>query len=140
MTDTYDDVDDLDKLDGGAGLAGVDRRDLAGLPGLSRRPAARRGPGAVPAAIPLANSRSEVLGELRDGVEVHVGWITPFLATVVAFVAPRYGKRLVADFQVRKMLTNLFVIAFARVVIASLLGALVNIAAPNDYMHRAWTR
>src|SRR6266511_954674 len=32
-------------------------------------PAARRGPGAVPAAIPLANSRSEVLGELRDGVE-----------------------------------------------------------------------
>ena len=69
---------------------------------------------------------------------VHVGWITPFLATAVAFVALRYGKRLVADFQVRKMLTNLFVIAFATAVIAWLLGALVNIAAPNDYMHRAW--
>jgi hypothetical protein len=71
--------------------------------------------------------------------KVHVGWITPFLATAVAFVALRYGKRLVADFQVRKTLTNLFVIAFATAVIASSLGVLVNIAAPNDYMHRAWT-
>ena len=71
--------------------------------------------------------------------KVHVGWITPFLATAVAFVALRYGKRLVADFRVRKTLTNLFVIAFATAVIASSLGALVNIAAPNDYMHRAWT-
>lgn len=71
--------------------------------------------------------------------KVHVGWITPFLATAVAFVALRYGKRLVADFQVRKTLTNLFVIAFATAVIASSLGALMNIAAPNDYMHRAWT-
>jgi hypothetical protein len=70
---------------------------------------------------------------------VHVGWITPFLTTAVAFVAVRYGKRLVADFQVRKMLTNLFVIAFAAALIAGLLGTLVNIAAPNDYMHRAWS-
>jgi hypothetical protein len=70
---------------------------------------------------------------------VHVGWITPFLATAVAFVAVRYGKRLAADFQVRKMLTNLFVIAFATAIIAWLLGALVNIAAPNDYLHRAWS-
>ncbi len=61
--------------------------------------------------------------------KVHVGWITPFLATAVAFVALCYGKRLVADFQVRKTLTNLFVIAFATAVIASSLGALVNIAA-----------
>jgi len=70
---------------------------------------------------------------------VHVGWITPFLATAVAFVALRYRKRLVADFQVRKMLTNLFVIAFAASIIAFVLGALVNVAAPNDFMHRAWT-
>jgi hypothetical protein len=69
---------------------------------------------------------------------VHVGWITPFLATAVAFVALRYGKRLVADLQVRKMLTNLFVIAFAAAVIAAVLGSLVNVAAPNDFMHRAW--
>jgi hypothetical protein len=70
---------------------------------------------------------------------VHVGWITPFLATSVAFVAVRYGRRLVADLQVRKMLINLFVIAAATGAIAALLGALVNLAAPNDFLHRAWS-
>jgi hypothetical protein len=50
---------------------------------------------------------------------------------------PEVVWELGADFQVRKMLTNLFVIAFAAALIAGLLGALVNIAAPNDYMHRA---
>ena len=70
--------------------------------------------------------------------KMHVGWITPFLATAVAFVALRYGKRLVADVQVRKMLTNLFVIAFAIAMILVVLGSLVNVAAPNDFMHRAY--
>jgi hypothetical protein len=70
--------------------------------------------------------------------KMHVGWITPFLATAVAFVALRYGKRLVADVQVRKMLTNLFVIAFAIAMIVAVLGSMVNVAAPNDFMHRAY--
>ena len=70
--------------------------------------------------------------------KMHVGWITPFLATAVAFVALRYGRRLVADVQVRKMLTNLFVIAFAVAMIAVVLGSLVNMAAPNDFLHRAY--
>src|SRR5262245_56688613 len=69
---------------------------------------------------------------------VHIGWVTPFLATAVAFIAVRYGKRLVADLQVRKMLINLFVIAFAAAIIASVLGTLVSIAAPNDFLHRAY--
>jgi hypothetical protein len=71
--------------------------------------------------------------------KMHVGWMTPFLATAVAFVALRYGKRLRADFQVRKMLTNLLVLAVATAAIAAVLGALVNIAAPNDFLHRAWS-
>jgi hypothetical protein len=70
--------------------------------------------------------------------KMHVGWMTPFLATAVAFVALRYGRRIRADFQVRKMLTNLLVIAVATGAIAAVLGALVNIAAPNDFLHRAW--
>jgi hypothetical protein len=69
---------------------------------------------------------------------LHVGWMTPFLATAVAFVALRYGRRIRADFQVRKMLTNLLVIAVATAAVAAVLGALVNIAAPNDFLHRAW--
>jgi len=70
--------------------------------------------------------------------KMHVGWVTPFLATAVAFVALRYGKRLVADVQVRKMLTNLFVIAFAIAMIVAVLGSMVNVAAPNDFMHRTY--
>ena len=69
---------------------------------------------------------------------MHIAWMTPFLATAVAFVALRYGRRIRADFQVRKMLTNLLVIAVAAGAIAAVLGALVNIAAPNDFLHRAW--
>jgi hypothetical protein len=71
--------------------------------------------------------------------KVHIGWLTPFLATAVGFVALRYGRRLVADVQVRKMLTNLFIIAFATALVAAGLGALVNVTAPNDFMHRAYS-
>jgi hypothetical protein len=56
----------------------------------------------------------------------------------VAFVALRYGRRLVADVQVRKLMTNLFIIAFATALVAAGLGALVNVTAPNDFMHRGW--
>jgi hypothetical protein len=70
--------------------------------------------------------------------KVHIGWLTPFLASAVAFVALRYGRRLVADVQVRKMMTNLFIIAFATALVAAGLGALVNVTAPNDFMHRGW--
>ncbi|HEX8134429.1 MAG TPA: hypothetical protein VF880_13520, partial [Actinomycetes bacterium] len=70
--------------------------------------------------------------------KVHIGWTTPFLATTVAFVAVRYRRRLVADAQVRKVLTVLFILAFAGALVAAGLGAVVNVAAPNDFMHRAW--
>ncbi len=70
--------------------------------------------------------------------KVHIGWLTPFLASAVAFVALRYGRRLVADVQVRKLMTNLFIIAFATALVAAGLGALVNVTAPNDFMHRGW--
>ncbi|HEX9344209.1 MAG TPA: hypothetical protein VF995_11420, partial [Actinomycetota bacterium] len=69
--------------------------------------------------------------------KLHLGWMTPFLATAVAFVALRYGRRVMADPQVRKLLTNVFVLAFATAVIASVLGAIVNVVAPNDFMHRS---
>jgi hypothetical protein len=70
--------------------------------------------------------------------KVHIGWTTPFLATAVAFVALRYRRRLVADRLVRKVMTNLLVIAFVGALAAAVLGAVVNVAAPNDFMHRGW--
>lgn len=68
--------------------------------------------------------------------KLHLGWMTPFLATSVAFVALRYGRRVMSDGQVRKLLTNVYVIAFATAVIAAALGAIVTVVAPNDFMRQ----
>jgi hypothetical protein len=35
-------------------------------------------------------------------------------------------------------MANLLVIAFAGALVAAVLGALVNVTAPNDFMHRGW--
>jgi hypothetical protein len=71
--------------------------------------------------------------------KVHVGWTTPFLATAVAFVALRYRHRLVADPLVRKVMTMMLLIAFAGALVAAVMGAMVNVTAPNDFMHRGWS-
>jgi hypothetical protein len=71
--------------------------------------------------------------------KVHIGWTTPFLATAVAFVALRYRRRLVADRLVRKVMANMLILAFAGALVAAVLGAVVNVTAPNDFMHRGWS-
>jgi hypothetical protein len=71
--------------------------------------------------------------------KVHIGWTTPFLATAVAFTALRYRRRLVADRLVRKVMTIMLVLAFAGALVAAGLGAVVNVTAPNDFMHRGWS-
>jgi hypothetical protein len=64
---------------------------------------------------------------------------TPFLATAVAFTALRYRRRLVADRLVRKVMTIMLLLAFAGALVAAGLGAVVNVTAPNDFMHRGWS-
>ena len=71
--------------------------------------------------------------------KVHIGWTTPFLATAVAFTALRYRRRLVADRLVRKVMAIMLVLAFAGALVAAGLGAVVNVTAPNDFMHRGWS-
>ena len=71
--------------------------------------------------------------------KVHIGWTTPFLATAVAFTALRYRRRLVADRLVRKVMTIMLLLAFAGALVAAGLGAVVNVTAPNDFMHRGWS-
>jgi hypothetical protein len=71
--------------------------------------------------------------------KVHIGWTTPFLATAVAFTALRYRHRLVADRLVRKVMTIMLLLAFAGALVAAGLGAVVNVTAPNDFMHRGWS-
>jgi hypothetical protein len=64
----------------------------------------------------------------------HVGWLAPFLATAVAFVALRYPRTLNGDKRLRGTVTTYFTLAFAAAVIAGLLGAIINNVAPNQFL------
>jgi hypothetical protein len=60
----------------------------------------------------------------------HVAWISPLLATVVAFAVMRYGDALATNTRARRMLMALFFLSFAIAGIAGALGALITKAAP----------
>jgi hypothetical protein len=60
----------------------------------------------------------------------HVAWISPILATVVAFIVLYYGTSLIRHDRVRRTTTLLFVMAFLFAAVAGLFGALITKAAP----------
>ncbi len=60
----------------------------------------------------------------------HIAWIAPLLATVVAFGVLYYGRRLVDEPGVRRLLLGLFVAVFVTAGVAGLFGALLHNAAP----------
>jgi hypothetical protein len=60
----------------------------------------------------------------------HVAWISPILATTVAFIVVYYGASLIRHDRVRKTTLLLFVLAFLFAAIAGLFGALITKAAP----------
>lgn len=66
----------------------------------------------------------------------HVGWLTPILATAVAFIAYRYADVITTNGRARVLATALFAIAFFAAVVAAGLGAVINVVAPNDFLNR----
>lgn len=60
----------------------------------------------------------------------HVAWISPILATVVAFIVLYYGTNLIRHERVRKTAILLFVLAFGFAAVAGALGALITKVAP----------
>lgn len=66
----------------------------------------------------------------------HVGWLSPILATTVAYVVGRYGPKLAQEEHrnMRRMLTLLFIIAFVTAVVSGVLGAFINVVAPNTFV------
>lgn len=60
----------------------------------------------------------------------HVAWISPILATVVAFIVLYYGTNLIRHNQVRRAAMALFVLAFAFAAIAGAFGAFITKVAP----------
>jgi hypothetical protein len=68
----------------------------------------------------------------RFGMEwkEHVAWLSPILATAVAYVVIRYGARLANEKKIRQALIVLFTIAFLAAGVAGLFGAFINKVAP----------
>jgi hypothetical protein len=60
----------------------------------------------------------------------HVAWISPILATAVAFIVVYYGKQLIVDKRLRYASMALFTVAFAAAAVAGLLGAFITKSAP----------
>ncbi len=60
----------------------------------------------------------------------HIAWISPILATVVAFIVLYYGNTLIRHNRVRRTTMLLFVLAFAFAAIAGAFGALITKVAP----------
>lgn len=83
-----------------------------------------------PRSYLLANPA--IAGWHRFGMEwkEHVAWLSPILATAVAFVVIRYGPRLAQEDKIRNALMVLFTIAFLAAGVAGLLGAFINKVAP----------
>lgn len=70
----------------------------------------------------------------RFGMEwkEHVAWVSPILATVVAFVVIYYGKQLIVDKRLRYGSMALYALSFAAAGVAGLLGAFITKAAPIE--------
>jgi hypothetical protein len=60
----------------------------------------------------------------------HVAWISPILATVVAFIVVYYGTNLIRHERVRRTAMTLFVLAFAFAAVAGAFGAFITKVAP----------
>lgn len=60
----------------------------------------------------------------------HVAWMSPILATAVAYVVLCYGIQLSQDNRIRRAVMVLFVLAFLIAAVAGLFGALITKAAP----------
>jgi hypothetical protein len=60
----------------------------------------------------------------------HVAWVSPILATAVAFIVLYYGKQLIVDKNLRYASIVLWMLAFAAAAVAGLLGAFITKSAP----------
>jgi len=83
-----------------------------------------------PRSILLADPALEDWHHFGMEWKEHVAWISPILATVVAFIVLYYGSNLVRHDRVRKTTLALFVLAFLFAAVAGAFGALITKAAP----------
>jgi hypothetical protein len=78
----------------------------------------------------LADENTELWHTFGMEWKEHVAWISPMLATVVAFIVLYYGASLAANNRLRRIAITLFIAAFGLAGIAGLFGALITKVAP----------
>lgn len=78
----------------------------------------------------LANPSTADWHEFGMEWKEHLAWLSPILATAVAFIVVYYGKTLINHPRVRRTTMALFVLAFLFAGVAGALGALITKAAP----------
>jgi hypothetical protein len=83
-----------------------------------------------PRSILLSKTSTKDWHEFGMEWKEHIAWLSPILATVVAFIVVYYGTALFRHERVRRTALSLFVLAFAFAVVAGLFGALITKAAP----------
>lgn len=87
---------------------------------------------AHPRALLLSRPETAWLHRFAMEIKEHAPWIVAMLTTAAAFVGVRYPSRLLADRQLRGMVTMLTAISFALVSVVALLGVLINKVAPLE--------
>jgi hypothetical protein len=83
-----------------------------------------------PKASLLASPTTEGWHEFGMEFKEHIAWVSPILATAVAFVVIFYGPVLAKNKFLRYATIGMFVVAFATAAIAGIFGALITKAAP----------
>jgi hypothetical protein len=78
----------------------------------------------------LANHNTADWHEFGMEWKEHVAWLSPILATVVAFIVLYYGNQLIRHERVRRTAMTLFVLAFAFAAVAGAFGAFITKIAP----------
>jgi hypothetical protein len=78
----------------------------------------------------LANPNTAGWHDFAMEWKEHIAWISPMMATAVAFIVVYYGTDLIRNERLRRISLVLFVLAFAFAAVAGLLGALITKAAP----------
>lgn len=78
----------------------------------------------------IANSDTAAWHTFGMEWKEHVAWLSPILATIVAFIVFYYGTNLIRHDRVRRTAITLFVLAFSFAAVAGFFGALITKVAP----------
>lgn len=84
----------------------------------------------------LADESTAVCHEFGMEWKEHVGWLVPFLATAVAYLAVRHRPLLERDRGKRRLAAGLFITSLAASVVAAGLGAVIDVVAPDQFLGR----